>query len=147
MRKATLFQVTVLTMALVFVPFQGLAQNITVRGTVNDESGSPLIDVSVYVDGTSIGTATGQDGSYQLSVAPTAELTYFYVGYDEQVISVASRTTINVTLKSSATALDDVVVIGYGVTTKRDLTGSVAQVRAEDLMANSPTSIAQALQG
>ncbi len=147
MRKATLFQVTVLTMALLFVPFQGLAQNITVRGTVNDESGSPLIGVSVYVDGTSIGTATGQDGSYQLSVAPTAELTYFYVGYDEQVISVASRTTINVTLKSSATALDDVVVIGYGVTTKRDLTGSVAQVRAEDLMANSPTSIAQALQG
>ncbi len=147
MKKARLFQVAVLMVTLLFASLQGHAQNVSVRGTVSDDSGAPLVGVNVYVDGTAIGTATGADGSYQLSVAPNAEITYQYVGYDNQVIPVAGRTVINVTLTSSSLMIDDVVVIGYGVTTKRDLTGSVTQVKAEDLMATAPTSIQEALRG
>lgn len=147
MKKARLFQVAVLMLPLLMLSFAGNAQNVTVRGTVSDDSGSPIAGVNVYVEGTTIGTATGIDGSYQLNVAPTTEITYRFVGYDTQVQAVGNRTTINVTLHSSSVQLDDVVVIGYGVTTKRDLTGAVTQVKSEQLMATAPTSIQEALKG
>ena len=91
MKKARLFQVAVLMATLFFVSIQGHAQNVTVRGTVTDEAGAPLIGVNVWVEGTSIGTATGVGGSYQLSVAPNAEITYGFVGYVTQVIPVDGR--------------------------------------------------------
>ncbi len=146
MKKARLFQVAVLMVTLLFASLQGHAQNVSVRGTVSDEAGAPLIGVNVYVDGTAIGTATGSDGSYQISVAPNAEITYQYVGYDDQVIPVAGRTTINVTLTSSSQLIDDVVVIGYGTQRASDVTGSIASLNEDAIKEVPATSIAQVLQ-
>ncbi len=137
----------VLMTTLFSVSFQGLAQNVTVRGTVTDESGSPLVGVVVYVDGTTVSTATGANGSYQINVASEASISYRYFGYETQVLPVGGRTVIDVIMAAETTVIDDVVVIGYGTTTKRDLTGAVAQVKAEDLMVTAPTSIQEALRG
>lgn len=146
MRQFKLFVFVVCLFPLALHSWTGLAQS-PVSGIVTDDSGAPLIGVNVYVEGTTIGTVTGIDGKYQINATPETPLTFDYMGYERQVITVGNRQTINVTLSQSSLQLDDVVVIGYGTQRKSDVTGAV--VRADlDALQNSPSvSLSQLLKG
>ncbi|RAV27903.1 SusC/RagA family TonB-linked outer membrane protein [Sinomicrobium soli] len=105
---------------------------ITVSGTVSDASG-PLPGANVLVKGTTNGTQSDFDGNFSLSgVQENDVLVISYIGYKSMEIGVNGRTSINITLAEDAQALDEVVIIGYGETTRRDATGSVVSVKAED---------------
>lgn len=111
----------------------------TVKGTVTDAAGQPVIGATVVVKGTTKGASTGIDGGFALDVTPDDVLVVSYIGYDTQEIPVGSRTSFDIQLKEEATALDDVVVIGYGVVRKRDVSTAISSIKAEDI-ANQPVS-------
>ena len=129
------------------VPVCAYAQNVTVKGQVKDDAGEPLALVSIAEPGTSNGTVTDLDGNYSISVASNATLQFSFMGYTTVTEQVNGRTTINVTLSEDAELLEEIVVIGYGVQKKSDLTGSVTSVRADDLKNRSTPDAAAALQG
>jgi TonB-linked SusC/RagA family outer membrane protein len=131
---------------LCLFPLGALAQSL-VKGTVKDVAGEPIIGASVKVQGTKSGVITDFDGNFSVQAANNATLVISYVGYTTEVVKVNGRNNISVTLTEDAQTLNDVVVIGYGVQKKSDLTGSVAQVKAEDLKNRSTTDAAAALQG
>ncbi len=124
----------------------GYAQH-TVSGRVTDTSGDPLIGASVIQQGQSRGVATDINGLYSISVPANSSLVVSYVGYDTQVVPVDGRSTINIELKENSTILDDVVVVGYGTMTRKDVTSSISTVKAEDLNIGTYTDPAQLLQG
>jgi iron complex outermembrane receptor protein len=125
----------------------GIVQAQTVSGTVSDASG-PLAGASVIVKGTTNGTQTDFDGNYTLNdVDATATLVFSYIGYATKEVVVNGQTTINVNLAEDATALDEVVIIGYGQTTIKDATGSVAAVTSEDFNGGVIASPEQLIQG
>lgn len=133
---------------LLMLSFRGMAQNVTVRGIVSDESGNPLLGVNVFIDGTTIGTATGIDGVYQLNVPPQSTLTFQFVGYAEQVIPIGDRRQINVTLTPSALEMDEVIVVGYGQQRKASVVGAITQTTGEVLQrAAGVTNVGAALTG
>ena len=103
------------------------------KGIVTDQAGEPLIGVSISVKGTSSGTVTDINGKYSLHVSPGSTLVFTYIGYTPREVRVTGGKDINVTLSQSASNLDEVVVIGYGVMKKRDLTGAISQIGAEKL--------------
>lgn len=120
----------------------------TVKGHVTDSNGEPLTGVSVMVKGLSIGAVTDIDGNFQIANVPdNAKLEISYIGYASQTVSVDSRAAINVSLKEDVNMLDDVVAIGYGTMKKRDLTGSVSSVKAEELAKTPTYNIMEAVQG
>ncbi len=127
---------------------QASAQNITVTGTVTDNLG-PVIGASIQVEGTSNGCITDIDGNYSLPNVPAnATLVFSYIGYQTQKIAVAGKTKINVLLAEDSQMLNEVVVVGYGVQRKSDLTGAVASVKAADALKGTPSgNVSDALQG
>lgn len=130
---------TFLMLALCLLMSHAYAQR-TVTGTVTDaESGTPLPGVNVIEKGTTNGTSTDFDGNYSLTVSSEATLQFSYVGFEPQEIPVGNQTTVNVMLATDSETLDEVVVIGYGVQRKKDLTGSVSKVGGDDLE-NLPVS-------
>lgn len=119
-----------------------------VRGTVTDTDGNPLIGASVVVEGTSTGTITDVDGNFSLNVPDDATvLIISYVGYQPQEVNIKGLSVVEVALAESATALNEVVVVGYGTQKKSDLTGSVASLSSEELNSQPITSLEQGLQG
>lgn len=122
-----------LFLAILFIPVSALAQSQrTVTGTVSDETGEPLLGATVQVVGTSIGTSTDLDGKYTLKVPATGkQLHVAYVGYNPITVDITSD-VMDFTMKPNAEALDEVVVIGYGVRKKNDLTGSVSSISEKD---------------
>ncbi len=132
---------------LLMIPVWVAAQNITVKGTVTDTSGEPMPGVNVLEQGTTNGNITDIDGNYQISVPSNAKLSFSFIGYITQTVSVAGKTTINITLKDDSQALEEVVVIGYGTQKKSDISGSVASVDRESMMRKTPLNVAQGLQG
>ncbi len=132
---------------LAAMPICASAQNITVKGSVTDASGQPVIGAGVVQQGTDNGTVTNLDGKYVITVPASASLKFSSVGYVEQVIAVAGHAEINVVLAEDAELLEETVVIGYGVQKKSDLTGSIASVRQNDLKDRSTSDAAAALQG
>ena len=142
-------------LSFVFCLVLGLAElsaNATaygpVKGVVLGDDGDPLIGVTVLVQGTAQGTATDFDGSFTIDVPDnTGVLVFSYTGYETQEISVDGRSEINVTMAPSATALDEVVVIGYGSQKKVNLTGAVSSISSEALENRPIASVGQGLQG
>lgn len=131
--------------SILLIPVSAYAQTQrTVTGTVIDETGEPLIGATVKVVGESIGASTDIDGHYTLKVPATAkQLAFSYVGYDNLVVDITSD-VIDVTMKPNSEVLDEVVVIGYGVRKKDDLTGSVSTVGEKDFnkgMISSPEEL------
>ena len=125
-----------------------LSAQTTVNGVVTDEEGEPLIGAGVMVEGTSIGTITGIDGDYQITVpADAANLVFSFIGLADQVVPIQGRTRIDVVLKADQTFLDEVVVVGYATVRRRDLLGSVSSVGSEKLAEQPVTSVSQALSG
>ena len=135
-----------LALCLGTVPF-AWAQH-TVKGIVTDETGEPLIGAGVLVEGTTIGTITGIDGDYELTVpADAVNLVFSFIGLADQTVAIAGQTEINVVLKADQTFLDEVVVVGYAVVKRRDLLGSVSSVGSDKLTEQPVTTVSQALSG
>lgn len=106
----------------------------TIKGTVKDATGDPVIGANVLEKGTNNGTITDFEGNYTLTnVKANATLVFSYIGYVSQEIKVNGQTTINATIQEDSKNLEEVVVIGYGAVKKKDLTGSVASVSTSDL--------------
>lgn len=124
------------------------AQNLkTVTGTVTDEKGESVIGASVSVKGASRGTVTDIDGRFSLEADNNAVLVISYIGLLPQEIAVTGKSVLQVVMRENAEMLDEVVVVGYGVSRKKDLTGAVSSVSG-DLMKDKPVaSIGEALQG
>lgn len=120
---------------------------ITVTGVVKDSNGEPVTGAAVVVKGTTNGTVTDLDGKYSINVEEGVVLSYSFVGMKAQEIK-ANKTVINVVLQEEAIGLDEVVAIGYGYVKKKDLTGAVSSVSADDMvMGGTVSNAAQALQG
>ena len=111
----------------------GFGQQATVTGKVTGEGDKPLSGVSVQVKGTSKGTTTNAQGAYSINVSNNDVLVFSYVGYEPQEIAAANKTEINVSLAAAKTNLEQVVVIGYGTASKRDLTGSIVKVQGKEI--------------
>ncbi|WP_028525055.1 TonB-dependent receptor [Runella limosa] len=119
-----------------------------VAGIVNDEAGTGLPGVSVVVKGTTRGTTTNADGRFDVEVPnDNATLVFSYLGYVTQEITVGNQVQLTVALKVDAKSLEEVIVVGYGVQRKSDLTGSVGTVKGEVLQERPSASLNQALSG
>ncbi len=130
--------------------FSGIlySQEKTITGAIVDKAGEPLLGVSIAIKGTTIGTITDIDGNFTLKVpSDDAVIVATYVGYADQQIKVGNATEIKIVMEESVTELDQVVVIGYGTQKKSDLTGAVASVSSEDLLATPVARIDEALTG
>ena len=138
--------------AMVIQPFVGVTivqQNvITVKGQVMDEKGEAIIGANVIVEGTAQGMITDMNGNFSFQCPVGAILKVSYIGYLSQTIKVSGNAgTLKVILKEDAETLDEVVVVGYGMVKKSDLTGSVASVNVDEMAKRNPVNIGQALQG
>ncbi|SET49162.1 TonB-linked outer membrane protein, SusC/RagA family [Draconibacterium orientale] len=122
--------------------------NITVKGTIVDESGEPLPGATIQQQGTTNGTITDIDGNFSLSVPADATLSISFIGYKSIEVAIDGKTTLgNIALLPDMIGLDQVVVVGYGTQRKVDLTGSVAVVDAEEMKKVSNSNISTMLQG
>ena len=152
-RKKTLNKTTIIVCAfislLLLLPASIMAQSkVIVTGTVTDMSGTPLIGVNVFEKGTTTGTITDLDGKYSLSVSgQSAVLSFSYIGYMTYEVAVGNRTVVNAQLTEDTQRLDEVVVVGYGVQRKKDLTGSVGSVSQDKMENTAVVGIGNNLQG
>ncbi|GHA38531.1 SusC/RagA family TonB-linked outer membrane protein [Salinimicrobium marinum] len=138
----------VLSLFIFLISAQTFAQEREVTGQVLDEAGMPIPGVSVYVKDTSVGTITDFDGEFSLEISgENAVLVFSYVGFQTREIPVDDQSTIQVTLSSDVEDLDEVVVVGYGVQRRANLTGAVSTVNTEVLESRPITDVARGLQG
>lgn len=149
-KRFVVFWLCLLAIAIPTVSFatnvDGIEQTVEIKGKVTDQRGEGLIGVNVKVEGETSGTITDIDGNYILSVKKGATLLFSYIGYISQKI-VVNNPTLNVVLIEDTQKLDEVIVVGYGVQQKKDITGSVAVVDSEELLKTTGSSAAQKLQG
>lgn len=124
---------------------QSVQQSRTVKGNVVDETGEPMIGVTIKVKGGKSATVTDLDGNFTIAAAPADMLEISYIGYKTQTVKAGNNLAIK--MKQDASDLDEVVVIGYGTQKKRDLTGAIASVKSEDITLTPTTNPMQALQG
>ncbi len=136
-----------LGVALWAMPVSAQEAPQTVKGKVTDEKGAPMLGVTIVVQGTTNGVTTDLDGAYELRAAADATLLFSYVGYQPQQIAVGARSQIDVQLQPDAQSISDVVVIGYGTVTKKDLTGSVSSVSSKDFNEGLISSPEQLING
>lgn len=133
---------------MLFVCLQLWAQDRTVTGTVLDAKGNPAADVSVQVKGTNLGTVTNAQGRYSVNVPSTARtLVFSSVNALSQEIEIGRDNVVNVTMASTETSLQEVVVVGYGTQRRREITGNVSTVRGAEVAQKPVQSFEQALGG
>ena len=135
------------TLSLSMLCLVAFAQGRQITGTVIDGTGEPVIGANVLEVGTTNGVITDIDGNFKLNVQPNAKIQVSFIGYITQTLAVGTQNNIKVTLKEDAQALDEVVVVGYGVQKKSDLTGSVGSVDNEKLAAKGASTVMESLQG
>jgi TonB-dependent SusC/RagA subfamily outer membrane receptor len=130
---------------------QLMAQTRQIKGSVTDESsGTPLIGVSVVEKGSTAGTKTDDKGNFVLTLranTKSSQIVLSYVGYRSETISADGSSAISVKLVKETKELDEVIVIGYGTSTKKDLTGAVISVKSEEIKKVAATNVMEALQG
>ena len=136
----------ILTLFMAFVVQLTFAQQRTISGTVSDENGLPLLGATVVISGSSTGTSTDFDGNYKINANTGDVLSFSYVGYQGQNITVGTSNTVNVTLQLDNT-LDEVVVVAYGTQKKEALTGSVGVIETETLEKITVSNVVQGLVG
>ena len=139
-----------ITCVMLLFAITSMAQNkITISGVVTDKTGETVIGASVRVKGQeSKGSITDINGKYQIvDVASNATLIFSYIGMREQEIAVNGRSTINVKMEEDSQLIDEVVVVGYGSAKKRDLTGSIVTVKADEIASKPSTNPLASIQG
>jgi len=125
-----------------------IAAPVNITGVVTDAKGQPLPGVTVRLKGSSTAVVTTIDGRYNIRVEDGSSILVFsFIGFSPQEVVVGNQTQINISLIEQASALDEVVVVGYGSVKKKDLTGAVGQLKGSDLMKGNPLSLSQGLQG
>ncbi|NDV60740.1 TonB-dependent receptor [Bacteroides sp. 519] len=122
-------------------------ENIRIKGNVVDNSGDPLIGVSVVIKGTSTGSLTDMNGNFSIETSPGDMLAFSYIGYTTQERKVDKNATLHIILEDDVKLLDEVVVVGYGTLRKGELTSSVASVKRESFAQGSVQDAAQLIQG
>src|SRR5690242_16803257 len=123
------------------------AQQHGISGTVTNEAGAPLFDVTVQVKGSPNGTTTDQNGHYAIQAGPADTLVFSYIGFKTQAVRVGDNTRINVELSSGKKSLNELVVIGYGNQERKDVTGAVSTVHAAAIKNIPAASFDLKLQG
>ena len=136
-----------LLFSVMLLPALALAQSIT-SGTVSEQqSGLPLPGVNVLIKGTSTGTTTDFDGNYQISVQDGDVVVFSYVGFTTQEVTYKGQSQLNIIMSEDASALDEVVLIGYGSVKKEDLTGAADLIKSEDFNQGPLVSAQQLIMG
>ncbi len=138
-----------LVVAMLVIPLSSFSQTITVKGKVTDaQTGETMIGLNVVIKGTVRGVNTDIDGNYTMAnCPPDAVLVFSYVGYEQLEVPVQGRTVVDAAITSSASQLDEVVVIGYGTAARKDITGAVTSVKGKDLAKIPVTTAAEAMTG
>ncbi|WP_373497175.1 TonB-dependent receptor plug domain-containing protein [Aquiflexum sp.] len=124
-----------------------LRDDVTVSGSVKDNNGDPIPGVSVIIEGTTSGTVTDLDGNYTLEVPEGGVLLFSFIGFERQRISIDNRTIIDVTLIADFRSLDEVIVIGYGLKSRRLMTESIGTMGSKEINQIPVASVDQAIQG
>ncbi len=123
-------------------------QKVPITGVVRSfQDGSGIPGVNVVVKGTSYGTITDVDGSYQLEVEKGVTLVFSFIGFDTKEVLVGDQNVINIRLKDAVTMLDDIVKIGYGSASRKNVTAAISSIKADDIVKTNPVTVTQALQG
>lgn len=135
--------------AVLFCAFSAIGQTQRVTGTVTSQDGQPLPGVAVVttINGTQTGVATIGDGSYGINASPNGTLTFSILGYETQEIEIGGRSVINIVLHEDVTAIDDVIVVGYGTSTRATFTGSATVLDGAKLAERQVSNITNALAG
>ncbi len=143
--KKLLMMFTLFLMTGIFA----FAQTVQITGTVtSSDEGIPMPGVAVAVKGTTLGAVTNEDGKFQINVPETAQTLIFqFVGYKTQEIAIAGQREINVVLQADPYSVDEVVVVGYGIQRKREVTGSIAQVKGSEIASLATPSFESQLAG
>lgn len=146
MNRSFLSKVCLFALFVIFVSAQSFAQKVT--GVVVDETNSPLPGVNVVVKGTTNGVITDMDGKYSIAPKDVQKdiLQFSFIGYDTKEVKINGEKLINIQLTSSNLQLEEVVAVGYGVVKKRDLTGSVASVKSDEISKATTSNAMQAMQ-
>ncbi len=146
-RRAFLSKILLFSL-LVMIPLFVFSQTKTITGNIVDAKGEPIIGATIMVIGTTIGTVSDMDGNFRLSNVPeNGILQISFIGYATQEIPVADKTHINVVLQEEVTTLEELIVVGYGVQKKSDLTGSLSRITEKDIKERPIQNPLQALQG
>jgi iron complex outermembrane receptor protein len=138
---------TAVMLLLLMLPFFAAAQNKTVSGIVKDSKGEPVPNVTVVVKGGKTGVATAADGSFSISAAPGATLVFTAVNFESAEIKVGSGNSYTVVLTDKNTVLSDVVVVGYGKSSRKNLSSAITTISPEDLNKGAIGDVGQLLQG
>ena len=124
------------------------SQQKTVTGRVTDQESKPLFNATVTVKGTNISTTTNADGQYSITLPVNANtLVFSYVGYQVNEATIQGNNSLSVTMQPQSNSMNEVVVIGYGVSKRKDVTGAVSSVTASQIEKVPVTTLDQALQG
>jgi len=139
----------ILTISLLLFQVMLFGQsNLSVSGTVTDDSGQPLPGASIVLKGTTTGTQTDFDGNFTLNnVSPNGVLVVSYIGYTSKEVAINNQTTFTISLAEDSQALDEVVVVGYGTAKKRDLTGSIVSIKGDEVADKPATNPIASIQG
>lgn len=122
-------------------------EDVIIKGTVTDQNGAPIPGVTVLVKGTTKGTTTDLDGFYTITVSENSTLVYSFIGYVTQEVHLGNKTLIDITLSEDVSALEEVVVVGYGEQKKINLTGAVSQIGSEAIENRPAPNLTRMLQG
>jgi TonB-dependent starch-binding outer membrane protein SusC len=134
--------------ALLVFSLSAFSQNLSVKGTVTDsQTGEAMVGVNVVIKGTVQGATTDIKGQFTINCSQNAVLVFTYIGYTQKEVEVNGRSVVDLTLTSSTSALDEVVVIGYGTANRKDLTGSISSVQGRELAQIPVSTAAEALTG
>lgn len=144
--KFHFLKISAISLLFVFFLNPVFSQNLVVKGNVTDGT-SPLPNVSVSVKGTGKGTTTDQSGNFTINVNKGATLVFSYVGFDQKEMAVTGDASIKVILSATGQELANVVVVGYGTMRKKDLTGSIVQIRPDKLANENPNTVQDILRG
>ena len=137
-------------MLLMFILGSVSAQNtsLNIKGIVRDAMGDPIIGATILQQGSTYGTISNKDGEFSLSVPDKSMLEISFIGYQTKIVKVtAQKREFNIVLEDDTQVLADVVVVGYGVQKKSDLTSSISTIKSEQLSSTSITSLDQGIQG
>lgn len=135
------------SLLMLFLMGAGYAQEKTISGTVTDQDGLPLPGVNIVVEGTTTGTQTDFDGNYSIQAEEGQVLAFTYIGQKQMEQNVGTSNTVDVQMEQDAQALEEVVVVGYGTSTKQAFAGTAKTVKAEDIELKNYSNVTQALAG